>query len=180
MMRRPRGTTLVAGPTVAHVRLMPPTGRAHVARGLAESGPVEVHEVGEVAGLPEDLDLLVVGGPTHAFSMSRASTREDARTKSTDGSVISQGVGLREWIDGLPHASRQVPAATFDTKVRHPRLPGSAARSASRALKAHGYRMATAPETFDVDGTTGPLLTGETDRAAAWGAALAASVHSTG
>lgn len=78
------------------------------------------------------------------------------------------------------HAPRQVPAATFDTKVRHPRLPGSAARSASRALKAHGFRMVTAPETFDVDGTTGPSLSGETDRAASWGAALAAYVNGAG
>ena len=51
-----------------------------VARGLqlegVDAGLVEVHAAPH--RLAADLDLLVVGGPTHAFGMSRASTRADA------------------------------------------------------------------------------------------------------
>lgn len=105
-------------------------------------------------------------------SMSRESTRADAATKPHEGDLVSTGTGLREWIENLPTADHPVSVATFDTKVRHPRLPGSAAKAASKALKARGYRLIAAPETFDVDGTTGPLLDGETDRPTAWAARL--------
>ena len=54
-------------------------------RAIAEAiaadlpGHVEVVDVtDEPAPLPAHVDLLVVGGPTHAFSMSRAGTRRDA------------------------------------------------------------------------------------------------------
>ncbi|MDA8434997.1 MAG: flavodoxin [Actinomycetales bacterium] len=148
-----------------------------VARGLGAHGTVEVHEVGEVGTLPADLDLLVVGGPTHAFSMSKPTTRADARTKPHEGEIVSTGIGLREWIESLPAPDHRVAVATFDTRVRHPRLPGSAAKAAGKALKAHGYRMIADPETFDVHGMTGPLFPGETDRAAAWGERLASVAH---
>lgn len=119
----------------------------------------------------EDADLIVIGGPTHAFGMSRAATREDAHTKHEDAELVSQHGGIREWIDGLPRADGQA-VAVFDTKVRHPRLPGSAAKAAGKALKAHGYRLVAKPETFDVDGVTGPLLPGEVERAVAWARSL--------
>lgn len=145
-----------------------------IARGLQAGGPVEVREVGEARDLPPDLDLLVVGGPTHAFSMSRSSTRADAAGKPHEGQLVSTGTGIREWIDALPAPDHPVAVATFDTRVRHPRLPGSAAKAAGKALAAHGYRPVTAPATFDVDGTTGPLLPGELERAEAWGTRVAA------
>ena len=144
-----------------------------VGRGLAGDGPVEVHEVGEVHLLPDDMDLLVVGAPTHAFSMSKPATRADAATKPHEGPLVSTGIGLREWIAALPAPAHPVRVATFDTRVRHPRLPGSAAKAAAKALRARGYTLAADPETFDVHGMTGPLYPGETDRATAWGAALA-------
>lgn len=151
-----------------------------VARGLAavggEAAEVEVREVGHADAVPPaGLDLLVVGGPTHAFSMTRASTRADAAGKPHDGEIVSGGIGIREWIDALPAPDRAVAAATFDTRVRHPRLPGSAAKAAAKALVHHGYRRAADPMTFDVDGTTGPLLPGELERAEAWGASLVAA-----
>ncbi len=143
-----------------------------IALGLGDASAVEVREVGSVGELPTDLDLLVVGGPTHAFSMSRESTRADAATKPHEGDIISTTIGLREWIQALPAPTHPVSVATFDTRVRHPRLPGSAAKAASKALKARGYLVVSAPETFDVDGMTGPLYPGETARATAWGASL--------
>jgi flavodoxin len=52
-----------------------------VANGLSAAGPVTVVEVGDAPVAPnEDVALLVVGAPTHAFSLSRANTRRAART----------------------------------------------------------------------------------------------------
>ena len=148
-----------------------------VAAGVGEVMPVEV---AEVSTAPTDLsgtDLVVAGGPTHAFSMSRASTRRDARAQGAPlGSV---DVGMREWLDGLPDESGRWFAA-FDTrvtKVRH--LPGSAARSAARAGRRHGFRGTTHPESFYVLDVDGPLAEGELDRARAWGRSVATSVPST-
>ena len=100
-----------------------------VAAGVGEVMPVEVFEVSGASRDLSDTDLLVAGGPTHAFSMSRASTRRDARSQGAPGGSVE--VGLREWLDGLPDERGRWFAA-FDTrvtKVRH--LPGSAARSAA-------------------------------------------------
>jgi hypothetical protein len=144
-----------------------------VAAGIGAHATVEVHEVSDMEALPDGVDLLVVGGPTHAFGMSRPGTRADAATKPHDGDLVSTGIGLREWIEALPSADHLIAVATFDTRVRHPRLPGSAAKAAGKALAARGYRMVAAPRTFDVNGMTGPLYPGETDKAAEWGASVA-------
>lgn len=143
-----------------------------VASGLAESVEVEVAEVTDAPAEPDpDTDLVVAGGPTHAFSMTRASTRADAVKQ---GAPRAAGVGLREWLDRLPSGHHTTPVATFDTrvgKVRH--LPGSAARSAARAARRHGYRSASPPHSFFVEDTAGPLLDGELGRAREWGRELA-------
>jgi hypothetical protein len=154
-----------------------------VADGLGMVMEVEVMSVGQAVerpggGIPDQLGLLVVGGPTHAFGMSRPGTRADAVSKHGAPAVTSETAGIREWLerlDGgtLPSGLR---VATFDTRVRHPRVPGSAARRAATALRRLGCRPALAPESFWVDGVAGPLLPGETDRARTWGAQLAASV----
>lgn len=147
-----------------------------VARGLAGTRDVRVVEVGDAADLPADLDLLVVGGPTHAFGMSRPQSREEALAKSPDHHVVSQGAGLREWLAALPHQRRAIPAAVFDTKVRKP-FTGSAAKGAAKALKAAGFRLVGEPADFGVAGTTGPLEDGEIERAERWGAEVAAQLH---
>ena len=50
-----------------------------IAEGLGESRPVTVKEVSDAPdAIPPDVGLLVVGGPTHAFGMSRPETRADA------------------------------------------------------------------------------------------------------
>ena len=50
-----------------------------ITSGLSKHGEVDRIEVADApAVIAESLDLLVLGGPTHAFSMTRASTREDA------------------------------------------------------------------------------------------------------
>jgi len=146
-----------------------------VAAGLASWLEVEVCEVGAAPAAPTpDVDLLVIGAPTHAFSMSRASTREDARRR---GAVGGAETGLREWLDELPSGRHPQRVATFDTrieKVRH--LPGSAAKSAARAAHHRGYPRASEVESFFVAGVEGPLEDGELVRASAWGRRISADL----
>lgn len=136
--------------------------------GLAGHCEVTMTEVGAAGPLPDDIDLLVVGGPTHAFGMSRATTRQDA-ARQADGPLVSAGVGIREWIAGLPQRGGPV-AVAFDTRMGKPSwLVGSAARSAAAQLKQHGLRAAARPESFHVQAVTGPLAAGELARARNWG-----------
>lgn len=121
--------------------------------------------------LPDDVDLVVVGGPTHAFSMSSMTTRESARQQGAASIPLR---GIREWLEGLPAPTRRVRVATFDTRTVAPRLPGSAAKKAMKRLVALGLEPAAKPETFGVHGYDGPLADGEEERANAWGASLAA------
>ncbi len=145
-----------------------------VAAGLADGGlDVALAEVGTApARVPDDVALLVAGGPTHVFGLTRASTRASAAEQAPDG-IVSAGIGLREWLDALPRGT--VAAATFDTRVKAP-VPGSAAHAAERRLRRLGYRVVAPAETFWVAGTPGPLEPGEAERARAWGAGVAATV----
>lgn len=146
-----------------------------VADGVSSRLPVDTVEVGTAPEqLGDDVALLVVGGPTHAFGLSRASTRADAARQATEP-VVSTVVGIREWLDGVDAGSRTVAAAAFDTRVAKPRLPGSAAKGAARRLRRRGFSIVAPATSFFVDGTKGPLLDGELDRARAWGAHLAAA-----
>lgn len=151
-----------------------------IGEGLERAGTVRVVEVGALVagaggGEVGAVDLLVVGGPTHAFSMSRESTRADAVKQSPDGTVISARTGVREWLVdvALTPGTR---IAAFDTKakVKVP-LPGSAARSIERALRQKGGTPADKARTFWVEGRSG-LLPGELDAARAWGAQLASAL----
>lgn len=143
-----------------------------VAEGLSEGAQVEVHEVSTASPLPQGLDLLVVGGPTHAFGLSRASSRDDAATKA-HRPVESATMGVREWLAALDSATLPTAYATFDTRVNHPRLPGSAAKKAAKRLHRLGGTASADPESFWVEGTEGPLVDGELERARGWGRELA-------
>ena len=143
-----------------------------VAEGLRASMPVDVTEVINAPADPaEDVTLIVAGGPTEAFSMSRTTTRADAVRQG--GRPGREEFGLREWMDALPSRRSNVKLATFDTKIdkmRH--LPGSAAKGAAKAGRHHGFDLAVPPESFFVRNTAGPLAEGELDRARAWGQRL--------
>jgi len=132
----------------------------------------ECLEVGLAPVAPGGFDLLIVGGPTHQFGLSRPDTRKGAASE-TEKPLISQRIGIREWIDGLPKVTGNL-AAAFDTSIRKPNLPGSAARGAQKRLKRLGYRIVTAAEIFHVEGKTGPISDGELERAREWGAKVAA------
>ncbi|MGW6930831.1 flavodoxin family protein [Lentzea sp. NPDC054927] len=147
-----------------------------VAEGLRGSMTVEVVEVSSApVELSDEVGLLVVGGPTHAFSMSRPSTRADAATKGADKQAAA-AAGLREWVEQIGKGAAHPPVAAFDTKVKRPKLPGSAARAALTRLRRAHFPVLTSAENFYVDGTAGPLVEGEPDRARNWGAKCAAEV----
>jgi len=152
-----------------------------IAEGLAERIEVEVVEVGEAPTEPGgDIELLVVGGPTHAHGVTNAQSRASAAktgAKHDLPAMISTGIGIREWLDGHERLPASLAAASFDTRIKGPRwLWGSAARAAAKRLRALGARVVVPGESFLISGPTGPivdvLLDGEVDRARAWGRAL--------
>ena len=124
--------------------------------------------------IPDDVSVVVVGGPTHAFGLSRASTRQDAATQA-DGPLVSPAGGLREWLGSLEEPSSRVAAAAFDTRIDKPRVPGSAARGVEKRLRRLGFRVVAPAESFHVSGTKGPLVEGEVERARDWGKQVAAA-----
>ncbi len=150
-----------------------------IAEGLAPVGPVRVVEVGVLASTPAgrtittEVDLLVVGAPTHAFGLSRPNTRQDAASDATDG-TISFEVGLREYLDAVKMPLGGVRFAAFDTKVIKPKLPGSAAKAADKQLRQKGARAIAEPRNFWVQGRNEGLVLGELEAARAWGEGLVA------
>lgn len=153
-----------------------------VADGIGTQMPVELVEVAAApTTIPADVELLVVGGPTHAHGLTSAKTRAVAAKRAGDR-LVSRGIGLDEWIDGLQSGPASIAAATFDTRIKGPELLwGSAAKGAKKRLIALRFRMIAPPESFLIGGPTGPsfdrLGTGELERAGAWGSSLAATVR---
>lgn len=129
-----------------------------------------------------DLDLVILGAPTHAWGLSRASTRRsaaDATVKPHSGLVLepdATGPGMREWLA----AERRLPGrvAVFDTRMHAPMgLSGSAARRIRAALRRRGVHSVDRMESFFVT-RQNTLVDGEQDRARRWGQQLARSRHS--
>jgi hypothetical protein len=151
-----------------------------IAEGLRSKARVELVRVDQAPRvLPAGLELLVVGGPTHAFSMSRAGTRSGA---SEQGAVVMPvEAGIREWLDQLRQEGGPATVATFDTRVtKVRRLPGSAAKAAAKVLRRRGFKSLAASASFFVEDSLGPLSEGELDRARAWGRGLAAQLWPAG
>ena len=140
-----------------------------VAAGLRLEG-IDTAVVNVARSEPVDLsgvDLLVVGAPTHGFSLSRRVTRHDAVRQG--GRQEAEHAGMREWLGTLDDAERPMLTATFDTRVTKVRyLPACASRRAARELTQHGHRMVSAPMGFLVQDVSGPLESREVDRAIAW------------
>lgn len=151
-----------------------------VAYAVADGLRAQAYDVtcADVSAAPHDgpltADLLVVGAPTHAFSLSRVDTRADALFRGA--TTERPDVGLREWLTDLGPAPAAPPVvAVFDTRAsRVRRVPMSAGRSAARMLRRRGYRL-DGPEGFVVADTHGPLVAGELSRAKTWGRTLGAA-----
>ena len=145
-----------------------------VAGGLRLEGlEAEAVDVADADGLDiDDYDLLVVGGPTHAFALSRPSTRSEAVARGGDDSYSVRG--LREWLADLAIGDGVHLAATFDTrvsKVRH--LPMSAARSAAHMMRTRRFTLVSRPTGFVVRDVEGPLEQREMERAITWARTIA-------
>src|SRR4051812_30636188 len=112
-----------------------------IADGLAGAGEVTLADVA-TAPPAAGFDLLVAGAPTHAFGLSRPSSREQARHSGPVRPGATEA-GLRESLATSPPLTG-LAAATFDTRVDKP-ITGSAARKAHRRLSRLGCRMLVPP-----------------------------------
>lgn len=114
--------------------------------------------------LPANINLLLVGAPTHDFSMPKEQTRQQATAQGATG---SSAVGVREWIEHVaPRADVRV--VTFDTSLKKKFMPGSASKAATKALKKRGFKNVERGQSFYVIGTAGGLVGGEERRAFSW------------
>ncbi|MDN3243155.1 flavodoxin family protein [Glycomyces tritici] len=143
---------------------------------LAKHMEVELYEAGEApASIDASIGLVVLGAPTHGFTLSRPSSRQEAAGMTPD-ELVSTGIGVREWLEAAK-AAPGTRAAAFDTRISH--VPGSAARAATRRLRRSGFAIIARPASFMVEKTLGPLVPGQLDRVRSWATAIAAAAHST-
>ncbi len=119
------------------------------------------------------VELLVIGGPTHAHGMTRPGTRSQAlRDKKNSFPDPTTDRGLRDWMDDLGEGSGR-PGAAFDTRLRGPKaFTGSAAKGIAQRLHGHGFALAGEPGSFLVT-KENTLVPGEIERARAWARAIA-------
>lgn len=127
---------------------------ASIAAGLRQYGQVQLLEVGAASAvIPDEIDLVVIGGPTEGHSA----------TPAVVAYVDRIGAG------GL-NGKR---AATFDTRLRWPRwLSGSAAADIAARLRLAGAELIGEPASFFVAGKVPVLEAGEVERSEAWASAL--------
>lgn len=144
--------------------------------GLAKYATVRVGAVSAVGGDHAAADLVVVGAPTHAHSLPRSTSREEAARWARDPEqhleleADADAAGVREWIESLDAAPLRWTA--FGTRVDIPRIfAGDASVAIEKRLHRLGSRPATDSECFLVT-TKNALVDGELERARAWGAEL--------
>ncbi len=95
----------------------------------------------------QNLDLIVVGSPVHAWRPSQP---------------------MQAFLNGLePQALSGVQAAAFDTRLKS-RLAGAAADNIEKALRKQGCTIVAPGAGFIVVDSEGPLADGELDKAVAW------------
>jgi hypothetical protein len=101
-----------------------------VADGLRAAGcDTETAEVNTAPEPHPDVALLVVGAPTHAFSLSRPRTRQDAVSQGAP--PTRAGRGLREWLQETEPPGPATGMAVFDTRVSKARRLPAAGRAAA-------------------------------------------------
>lgn len=121
---------------------------------LRDTHSVALRTADEGIGQAAAVDVLLVGGPTHAHGAS---------------------VALKEALAAIPASSLSgARVAAFDTRFQMSRfLTGSAAASAAKVLRRAGAAIIAPPESFFVTRDNPPvLLPGEIDRAKSWARAV--------
>ena len=154
-----------------------------VAAGLRTACEADVKPVAAVAEVTEaaesdvdNVDLLVVGGPTHAHGLSRPSSRNAAaKAAETDDDLTlepgARGPGLREWLQHLDGGAGRR-AAAFDTRLSAPPIfTGRSSLHVAKRLRQLGFEIADEPVSFFVD-MKNRLVEGELERAQEWGRRL--------
>lgn len=168
----------------AHVVYESMYGNTHriaeaIAEGLQDLGQVVVGPT--VDATPDtltDVDLLVVGGPTHMHGMSNTASRRAAMETAEKSEAVRADPdatveGLRAWFRDIPKAKGRFGAA-FDTRIEGPAIvTGSAAKGIAKLLRRHRFDPLGEPTSFLVEDSEGPLKEGELERARRWGADLA-------
>jgi hypothetical protein len=150
-----------------------------VADGLALHMEVDLMSVDEApAVIPDDVTLLVAGGPTHTFALSRPATRAEA-VKTGGEAAESLQRGLREWLPLLERPQHTVFWAAYGTHANTPLI--SRIRTVEGAIERRFRRLGLRPaairrESFLVGGMQGPLVPGELARALRWGDELGGAV----
>jgi flavodoxin len=122
----------------------------HIGKSLESRGPVRVSPIGAYSpSFLEGVDLVFVGGPTQAHSMT---------------------VNMRHFLERLQSTPAGIEAAAFDTRIKGPVfLWGSAAKEIDTRLRGSGFSPVAEPESFLVTFGKAPVLhPGEEARAAAW------------
>ena len=141
--------------------------------GRSRSGPSTITTVSG------DVDLLVVGGPTHMHGLTSAMSRKAAVSAAEEDAVTvepgaTEEPGLREWLRGLEGTGLR--AAAFDTRAdARAALTGSAARGIARRLRRRGCDVVDSQK-LPRRRSEGPLEDGELDRAREWAAGLASAL----
>jgi flavodoxin len=121
-----------------------------IADALAHGGSVRLLRANKVQPSDlQDVDLLVVGCPTHKRRPTPA---------------------IEAFLHCIATTSlSEVSAAAFDTRYRKPRLlTGSAAGRLAKSLRQAGTDIVAPAESFFVVSREGPLQEGESERAADW------------
>jgi hypothetical protein len=155
-----------------------------IGKGIGAEGDGVVVAVGAAPDVLDGFDLVVVGGPTQAWSMSWPSTRRSApvRVAKPESDLVLEpgadtGPGVREWLKTVRDS--HVKAAAFDTRINSRVLfTGRASKAVARQLSRHGLSVVVPPESFLVDKGS-HLLPGEIERARLWGEQLTTVVDHT-
>ncbi len=118
----------------------------------------------------DDVDLLVVGAPTHAWGLPRRSSWVEQATEPRPTRPI------REWLADLPDGKGR-PAAAFATRLASPRLlTGSSAPGIARRLGRRGWSRIAPAASFVVTATDGPLAPDQLIAARNWARTLGGRV----
>ena len=148
-----------------------------MAEGSKDVALVSVVNVNDVTPvILANADVVVVGAPTHAHSLSRPATRAEAVKEAEDptkGLALepkASETGVREWLAGKPDVPTYF--AAFDTRADVVRvLSGAASAKIDRKLHALGSKRLVDAESFLVkDNRLEPT---EQGRATAWGQQVA-------
>ena len=149
-----------------------------IAQSLGQFGEVRAVRAHEVAREDlHNLDLLVVGAPTHTWGMPRPNTRHGAldNVRKSGGDLVLQPnadslPGVREWLETLGYVHSL--GAVFDTRFKAPlAFTGRAANGIVKVLQHHDVEIVTPPQSFLVD-RKNHLIAGELEKAITWGRQL--------